>query len=41
MNKKEYVSPEFETIRVNIANRMMDASTEDVMHDGNGEVGDW
>lgn len=39
--KKEYVSPEFEEIRIAVLNQMMGASTEDVIHDGIGEGKDW
>ncbi len=41
MKKKEYISPEFEEVKVFISNRLMDVSTEGVIHDGTGEVEDW
>ena len=41
MKKKEYISPEFEEIKIQISNRLMDASTEEVIHDGEREASDW
>ena len=39
--KKDYISPEFEEIRIQISNRLLDVSTENVIHDGTGEVEVW
>lgn len=41
MNKKKYISPEFEEIKISLSNQVLNVSAEQVIHDGNGEVSDW
>ena len=41
MEKKKYFSPEFDEFKISISNQLLAVSTEEVIHDGNGEAEDW